>query len=132
MPGNIQTTKINHVTTVVKDIPRALKFYSDLLGIKQIQAPMESSKVIWLQLEDGIMVHLVETPDAPAQPRAIHHAFEVEDFESTKDILKENGVEIKEEGIRMNGQAFLFVADPDGNPVEFCTTEGYTLAPPNA
>ena len=33
MPGKIKTKQINHVTTMVKDTARAMKFYNDLLGI---------------------------------------------------------------------------------------------------
>ena len=130
MPGKIRTTKINHVTTMVKDTQRAMKFYNDLVGIKRIQSQVDNPNITWLQLESGIMVHLIETPDAPAKPEGVHHAFEVEDFEGTKSILRENGFEIQREGIRYDGQAFLFIADPDGNRVEFCTAAGYAPAPP--
>ncbi len=130
MPGKIRTTKINHVTTMVKDTAKAMKFYNDLVGIKQIQSQVDNPNITWLQLESGIMVHLIETPDAPAKPEGVHHAFEVEDFEGTKNILRENGFEIQREGIRYDGQAFLFIADPDGNRVEFFTAAGYAPAPP--
>ena len=130
MPGKICTTKINHVTTMVKDTSRAMKFYNDLVGIQQIQSQVDNPNITWLQLESGIMLHLIETPDAPAKPEGVPHAFEVEDFEGTKDILRENGYEIQREGIRYDGQAFLFIADPDGNRVEFCTAAGYAPAPP--
>ena len=130
MPGKIHTTRINHVTTMVKDTARAMKFYNDLVGIKQIQSQVDNPNITWLQLESGIMVHLIETADAPARPEGIHHAFEVEDFEDTKNILRDNGFEIQREGVRYDGQAFLFIDDPDGNRVEFCPAAGYAPAPP--
>jgi len=130
MPGKICATKINHVTTMDKDTSSAMRFYNDLVGIKQIQSQVDNPNITWLQLESGIMLHLIETPDAPAKPEGVHHAFEVEDFEGTKDILRESGYEIQREGIRYDGQAFLFIADPDGNRVEFCTAAGYAPAPP--
>jgi catechol 2,3-dioxygenase-like lactoylglutathione lyase family enzyme len=130
MAGKIRTTRINHVTASVKDIARAMKFYNDLLGIKQIQSQVDNPEITWLQLESGIMLHLIESPDAPGWPERLHHAFEVEDFESTKQVLQENGYEITREGVRYDGQAFLFTSDPDGNRVEFCTGSGYAPAPP--
>ena len=130
MAGKIHTTKINHVTTAVKDTARAMTFYNDLMGIKQIQSQVDNPDVTWLQLESGIMVHLIETDEAPLQPERLHHAFEVEDFEGTKKILQENGFEILREGVRYDGQAFLYINDPDGNRVEFCTGSGYAPAPP--
>ena len=130
MAGKIRTTKINHVTTVVKDTARAMKFYNDLIGIKQIQSQVDNPEMTWLQLDSGIMLHLIETDEAPIRPERMHHAFEVEDFEDTKKILGENGFEVVREGVRYDGQAFLFTHDPDGNRVEFCTTSGYAPAPP--
>ena len=84
MPGLITTHKINHVTTMVKDTAVAMEFYNNLLGIKQIESQVDNPEITWLQLESGIMVHLIETQEAPAKPDRIHHAFEVEDFEGTR------------------------------------------------
>ena len=130
MAGKIRATKINHVTTVVKDTARAMKFYNDLIGIKQIQSQVDNPEITRLQLDSGIMLHLIESDEAPIQPERMHHAFEVEDFEGTKQILRDNGFEVVREGIRYDGQAFLFTHDPDGNRVEFCTASGYAPAPP--
>jgi len=130
MAGKIKLTRINHVTTMVKDTGRAMKFYHDLLGIKQIESQVPNPNITWLQLDNGIMVHLIETPDAPAKPDNIHHAFQVRDFEDTKKILQDNGYPILREGVRFDGQCYLFTQDPDGNRVEFCTAAGYAPAPP--
>ena len=106
MPGLITTHKINHVTTMTKDTSVAMEFYNDLLGIKQIESQVDNPEITWLQLESGIMVHLIETQEAPAKPDRIHHAFEVEDFEGTRATLEQNGFEIEREGVRYDGQAF--------------------------
>lgn len=129
MVGKIKTHGINHVTTMVKDTVRAMKFYNDLIGIKQIESQVDNPEITWLQLDSGIMLHLIETEEAPVQPERTHHAFEVEDFEDTKQVLAENGFEVLREGIRYDGQAYLFIHDPDGNRVEFCTASGYAPAP---
>ena len=129
MPGLIETKKINHVTAIVKDTARAMEFYNRLLGIKQIESQVDNPEITWLQLETGIMVHLIETEEAPVKPERTHHAFEVEDFEGTRQTLVDNSFEILREGVRYDGQAFLFIHDPDGNRVEFCTASGYAPAP---
>src|SRR5918996_122128 len=103
MPGKIKISQINHVTTMVKDTARAMKFYNDLLGIKQIESQVPNPAITWLQLDN---------------------------LEETKKSLKENGYEIKREGVRYDGQAYLFIEAPDGNSVEFCTAAGYAPAPP--
>ena len=130
MPEKIQIAQINHVTTMVKDTDRAMKFYNDLLGIKQIQSQVDNPAITWLQLENGVMVHMIETDEAPAKPGNIHHAFQVDNLDSTKATLEASGYPVKREGIRYDGQAYLFIEDPDGNSVEFCTSSGYAPAPP--
>ena len=130
MPGLITTNRINHVTTMVKDTARAMEFYNRLLGIKQIQSQVDNPAITWLQLDNGIMVHLIETDEAPAKPGNIHHAFQVDDLEATRETLESNGFEALRGGVRYDGQAYFFIEDPDGNSVEFCTASGYAPAPP--
>ena len=130
MPGKIEISQINHVTTMVKDTARAMAFYNDLLGIKQIQSQVDNPAITWLQLENGVMVHLIETDEAPAKPGNVHHAFQVDDLEATRTSLESSGYEVLRGGIRYDGQAYFFIADPDGNSVEFCTASGYAPAPP--
>ncbi len=130
MAGKIEISQINHVTTMVKDTARAMAFYNDLLGIKQIQSQVDNPAITWLQLENGVMVHLIETDEAPAKPGNIHHAFQVDDLEATRATLESSGYEVLRGGIRYDGQAYFFIEDPDGNSVEFCTASGYAPAPP--
>ena len=130
MPDKVKIAQINHVTTMVKDTARAMEFYNNLLGIKQIQSQVDNPAITWLQLDNGVKVHLIETAEAPAKPGNIHHAFQVDNLEETQEILENNGFEILRGGIRYDGQAYFFIEDPDGNSVEFCTTSGYAPAPP--
>ncbi len=130
MAGQIEIRQINHVTTMVKDTARAMAFYNDLLGIKQIQSQVDNPAITWLQLENGVMVHLIETDEAPAKPGNVHHAFQVDDLEETRATLESSGYEVLRGGIRYDGQAYFFIEDPDGNSVEFCTASGYAPAPP--
>ncbi len=130
MAGKIEIRQINHVTTMVKDTARAMAFYNDLLGIKQIQSQVDNPAITWLQLENGVMVHLIETDEAPAKPGNVHHAFQVDDLEATRTTLESSGYEVLRGGIRYDGQAYFFIEDPDGNSVEFCTASGYAPAPP--
>jgi glyoxylase I family protein len=130
MAGKIDIRQINHVTTMVKDTARAMEFYNNLLGIKQIQSQVDNPAITWLQLDNGVMVHLIETDEAPAKPGNIHHAFQVDNLEDTQATLESNGFEVLRGGIRYDGQAYFFIQDPDGNSVEFCTASGYAPAPP--
>jgi predicted enzyme related to lactoylglutathione lyase len=115
---------------MVRDTARAMEFYNKLLGIKQIQSQVDNPAITWLQLNDGVMVHLIETDEAPAKPGNVHLAYQVDDLEATRANLESNGFEALRGGVRYDGQAYFFIEDPDGNSVEFCTASGYAPAPP--
>ena len=123
--SGLKLNHINHVVTMVKDTKRSMEFYCDFLGIKQIQSQVDNPEITWLQLPSGVMLHLIETQDAPAHPPNIHHAFEVEDFDAAKKALDNSGISIENSGVRHDGQQYLFIRDPDGNRVELCTPSGF-------
>ena len=68
---NVRLKAVNHVTYNVRDKVGALKFWKDVLGVKEIPKQVDSEHIIWLQLPSGAMVHLVETADGPSVPS--HH-----------------------------------------------------------
>lgn len=113
---------VNHVTYNVTDKKRALRFWEEVLGVREIPSQVEN--VIWLQLPSGSMVHLIERPDAPSKP-SHHGAFEVADIEATARALQEKGVECSPMSIRKDGQRAFKLYDPDGNVVEICTRSGF-------
>jgi catechol 2,3-dioxygenase-like lactoylglutathione lyase family enzyme len=122
---DIRVQHVNHVVTMVREAPRSIEFYCDLLGFKQIPSMVDNPNITWLQLPSGVMLHLIESQEAPARPENVHHAFEVEDFDAATKALQERGITIERTGVRRDGQRFLFIRDPDGNRVELCTPSGF-------
>jgi catechol 2,3-dioxygenase-like lactoylglutathione lyase family enzyme len=110
---------------MVREASRSIEFYCGLLGFKQIPIMVDNPTITWLQLPSGVMLHLIESQEAPARPDNVHHAFEVEDCDGAMRALQERGVTIKRRGVRHDGQRFLFMRDPDGNRVELCTPSGF-------
>jgi catechol 2,3-dioxygenase-like lactoylglutathione lyase family enzyme len=122
---DIQVKHVNHIVTMVQDPRRSLVFYCDLLGFKQIPSMVDNPLVTWLQLPSGVMLHLIESAEAPARPDNVHHAFEVEDFDAAEQALHAKSVPIERTGVRKDGRRFLFIRDPDGDRVELCTPSGF-------
>tara|TARA_B100001245_G_C22451090_1_gene232188 strand:- start:14 stop:403 length:390 start_codon:yes stop_codon:yes gene_type:complete len=112
---------VNHVVYLVKDMNKALGFYRDFLGIKQIPKMVDNPDIVWLQLPSGVMLHLIETDELA--PFRQHVAFEVlsdAELDDVKQTIDSADIEIIEQGARNDGQRYLFCRDPDGNRVEIC------------
>lgn len=122
--SGLKLNHVNHVVYLVRDTRRSMEFYHDFLGIKQIPSQVDNPNITWLQLPSGVMLHLIETDQAPC-PEESHIAFEVEDFDAAMEAVKARGLEITRSGVRNDGQRFLFTHDPDGNRVELCTKSGF-------
>ncbi|MCZ6866558.1 MAG: VOC family protein [Dehalococcoidia bacterium] len=120
----LKLNHVNHVVYLVRDTKQSMEFYHDFLGIKQIPSQVDNPNITWLQLPSGVMLHLIETDQAPC-PDESHIAFEVEDFDAAMEAVKAKGLEISRSGVRNDGQRFLFTHDPDGNRVELCTKSGF-------
>ena len=120
----IRLKSVNHLTYNVSNKERALRFWEDVLGVKQIPSQVDRDHIIWLQLPSGAMVHLVETPEAPSAP-SHHGAFEVDDIDAAAKAIQGKGVETTDITTRNDGQRNFFINDPDGNRIEICTKSGF-------
>ena len=120
----IRLKAVNHLTYCVKDKARALRFWEDVLGIKQIPSQVDSENILWLQLPSGTMVHLIENENAPSVP-SHHGAFEVDDIDAAQKAIKDQGVETTDITPRHDGQRSFKLDDTEGNTIEICTKSGF-------
>lgn len=121
--AKIKINTIHHASMPIRDRQRALGFWRDLLGMKIIPAQEGGDGLIWIQAEDGTMVHLIQRPEDDTPN--IHTAFEVDDFDEALQAMKEAGYEIIKGPIeRADGQRAFYVYDPEGNRLEFATKSG--------
>ncbi|MCH8989348.1 MAG: VOC family protein [Chloroflexi bacterium] len=124
LADNIRLKNINHITYNVKDKDAALKWYEDILGLKQIPKMVDADHLYWLQLPSGAMVHIIENADAPSAP-SHHTAFEVDDIEASREYLVQKGIETTDIQTRNDGQRAMYLNDLDGNRIEICTVSGF-------
>jgi glyoxylase I family protein len=120
----IRFKAVNHITYNVTDLNRALRFWVDVLGVKQIPKQVDSDRLLWLQVPSGTMVHIILNDDAPSAP-SHHSAFEVDDIEATERAMKAKGLETTAINTRNDGQRSFNINDPDGNRIEICTVSGF-------
>lgn len=113
---------LHHVSVLVSDTERALRFYRDLLGLLPDDSrPALDFPGAWLAAGDQ-QIHLIESPvQTPAGPlvahggRDRHFALLVSDLESVRSRLEAGGVAYT---LSRSGRRALFCRDPDGNAIE--------------
>jgi catechol 2,3-dioxygenase-like lactoylglutathione lyase family enzyme len=109
-------TGIHHASIVVTDLERSRRFYTHVLGLREIPRPVTFDfVVVWYDLGSQ-HIHLVprETADAPS---ARHFALHVEDAAAAREHFATLGVPTRET-TPIPGCDRFFVHDPDGNLIE--------------
>ena len=117
---NIQ--RIHHVSVIVADTERSLRFYRDLLGLgTDASRPDLGYPGAWLWIGDQ-QIHLLELPNPdPMQGRPAHGgrdrhlALLTDDLDALARQLDAAGVGYTRS---RSGRRALFFRDPDGNALE--------------
>ncbi|WP_027157515.1 VOC family protein [Methylobacter luteus] len=120
MSDHIQL-QIHHVSIIVSDTMKALRFYSGILGLKTCERPDLLFPGAWLQL-GAQQIHLLEVPnpdrneDRPEHGGLDRHtAFLVNDLDAVRQQLELQDIYYT---LSKSGRRALFCRDPDGNAVE--------------
>jgi len=117
-----------HEGIPVNDADVALKFYTEVLGLKLLPRPSTLGPGYWLgDPNDTVQFHIIQSekdvkPGAGAHvsPTGRHTAWLVEDLEPMRQRLRELGVEFQElKPGSIVPSAQLFIKDPDGHTWEF-------------
>lgn len=96
---------------------QARAFYGGVLGMTEIPkpAPLNASGGLWFQTGSSQLHIGAQAGFVPA--KKAHPAFIVTGFEAYCALLRERGVEVREE-VRVNGRRRAGIEDPFGNRVE--------------
>lgn len=120
---------IDHVTIVVKDLEKSTRFYTEVLGMRQVDRPAFGFPGAWFQA-GTTKVHMnVESEEAGQAgirfhggtrlSRGFHYAFEVASCDEAAERLEQLGVPVLEgPRARPDGARQLYIHDPDGHLVE--------------
>ena len=116
------TTRLHHVSLLVRDTARALDFYTRVLGLEPDPSrPDLGFPGAWLKLGEQ-QLHLLELPNPdPAEGRPEHGgrdrhvALAVDDLDALRQRLEAAGIPYS---LSRSGRAALFCRDPDGNAWE--------------
>lgn len=118
-----QYLNLAHASVLVRDLPGALVFYCDVLGMSIDSArPDLGYPGAWLNV-GAQQIHLLALPNPdpitgrPAHAgRDRHTAVNISDLDKLKNQLQQAGIGYT---LSRSGRRALFCRDPDGNALEF-------------
>lgn len=130
--------KADHVAFRVSDLEEAIRFYTEQVGLEFLfkQVDEEHHEAFAFLRLSGANLELLQMLDennqplpAPKQevapPYCPHLAIRVEDWPELLDKLAAGGIAIVKGPLEIPGQVkWLYVADPDGNIIEYVYWEG--------
>lgn len=120
--------RIHHIAIICTDYEKSKDFYVRILGLKVIREVYRAERKSYkldLAINDLYQIELFSFENPPARPSGPeaaglrHLAFEVDDVETTVNLLQLMGVVT--EPLRIDeytGKRFTFFSDPDGLPLE--------------
>jgi len=111
-------TGVDHVSINVTDVPAALAFYTETLGLTQnFSRPDFGFPGAWLDTANGQQVHLIggDTPPNLGQ----HFALAFEDLAVVVAELRAGGLQVTDPiDVGTTGRKQAFTTDPWGNGIE--------------
>lgn len=125
---NFTPSGLNHITIRVNRIDASKEFYGDVLGFEVIRTMGQSMAVYDIGGGDTMVIVEAETSYDPTSRdfRVDHFGFYVETPEKIDELAKyfrEKEVTIMSGPANRKKGRFLFIADPDGNMIEFMYDE---------
>jgi glyoxylase I family protein len=112
---------IDHVAVIVPDVPAALAFYVDVLGLRLDDARPELGIAgAWLDTAGGAQVHLIEGEADPAPGSGFRHfALAYDDLDHAVHELRARGVTVSDPtSVGQTGRRQALTRDPWGNGIE--------------
>lgn len=117
--------KKDHDAIQVKDVAASAKFYSEILGLKEIPNGGLPDHIRWFELGEKVQIHLIESEDLPKKHKGVHMALntsslsELMDFLRSKNASFENWPGEKDTtNTRPDGIKQIYLQDPDGYWIE--------------
>jgi glyoxylase I family protein len=121
----MQYEGIHHVSLTVRDLEKAKAFYSQVLGLQEIERPPFDFAGTWYAVGEGgqqlhLIVHNGETKrEGGIDTRDGHLAIRVRSYKAAKAWLEEQGIPHEARPFAKAGFPQIYVLDPDRNIIEF-------------
>ncbi|MGE6753864.1 methylmalonyl-CoA epimerase [Rossellomorea sp. NPDC071047] len=129
---------IDHIGVAVRNIEDTIRFYENVLGAKLIDRYRSDAKGVESEIAimevDGARTELLAPTNNDTSPiarfirqkgKGVHHiAYRVDDLDAALEELKQKGIRILEDSLRINkhGRRLIYLnpADTEGTIIEYC------------
>ena len=115
----------DHDALLVEDLSRSAKFYSEVLGLEEIDNGGLPASIRWFQLKDSVQIHLIESEEVPASHKGVHMSLNTSELDEFMKFLQEHNIafenwpgESKTTNTRPDGIKQIYLQDPDGYWIE--------------
>lgn len=122
MPGGVSALQFNHAMIYSRDVPAALRFYADRLGLEVLEKFEAHNTVVYARLKspqgDGtIALHMI-APGQELKTGGVRLYFEVKELEAFCQHLESAGVILTQTPKLMPwGWKHAYLDDPDGHEI---------------
>jgi len=113
---------LHHSSLMISDLEVSINFYTQMIGLQQMERPDLGFPGAWFQLGENQQLHIIKLPNmdpTSGRPehggRDRHVALTVNDFDTVRNTLDKNGVVYS---MSKSGRKALFIRDPDANAIE--------------
>ena len=88
----LRVIRTSHASVDVEDTSKSAAFYTDVLGLEEIESQEPDFDVRWFKTSDGSLIHVVGP--VPGFKTTRHLALEVEDLDDVLAEVKRLGLQI--------------------------------------
>lgn len=118
---------IKFITIKVKNLEESIKFYKEILELKEVRRinPMEGTKIAFLEDNNAGTIELIENEEISkvydvSNESMVSIGFEVKNINEKIDELKNKEINIIRGPIEVpDGSKLAFIKDPNGIEIEF-------------
>jgi catechol 2,3-dioxygenase-like lactoylglutathione lyase family enzyme len=125
----IEVANVHHVNIDVRDVDRSVKFYEEVLGLKDGPVPKSHRPLRWVYAGETPIIHIsqggADKGDAPKDSEIFQHvAFRVTDMDAARERIENLGIEHHLNANEKFSVRQIFFDDPDGVTIELIEVGG--------